>query len=104
MKEHPGTSDHTLGFTHAKFGYVALCVFMLELTVIWGGVGMLQYATRLVAPKWLLDIFALAYFAGLLAIVVSIVGLFRDRTRLIAFLALFIGILTTAVCTIPLAV
>lgn len=98
------SSDRRFAFRYARCGYIALAICFLELVIVWGGILVFHQGGRTIAPVWAQDAFVLAYFAGFCSLPVSIVGLFLDRFRLVAFVALLFGIVNVAVCVAPIAV
>jgi hypothetical protein len=60
---------------------------------------VLQHPTA--SLPWLLKVFAILYLAGLLSIPVAIVGLFRDKPRWLALVALIFGIVNIFLCVVP---
>jgi len=83
-----------------KYGIVAFSLCLVELFGIW-----LPFAVVLQHPTaslpWLLKVFAIVYLAGLVSIPVAIVGLFRDKPRWLALLALIFGIVNIFLCVVP---
>ncbi len=91
-------------FRQAKYGYVALAICLLELVIVWGGAAAFHQGGKTIAPDWAQDAFVVAYIAGICSLILSVIGLFRDKLRLIPFLALLLGIVNTAICVAPIAV
>jgi hypothetical protein len=84
-----------------KYGIVALSICPVELIGIWIPFFIvLQHPTA--SAPWLLKIFGILYFAGLLAIPVAIVGLIKDEPRWPALVALIFGIANIFLCAVPL--
>jgi len=104
MDERAIVRGHGLRFCQAQYGYTALGICIFELIIVWGGIAIFSHGSRLIAPRWAQDGFALVYFVGLCSIVLSIIGLFRDKFRLIALFALALGIANVALCGVPLLV
>ncbi len=91
-------------FRECRYGFIALGIGIAEVTLIWGSLGVV-YAMGIWgnAPKWLADIFAIMYLAGVAALAVAALGLRRDSWRGWASLALLLGALNLVVCGIPIA-
>jgi hypothetical protein len=92
----------TISWKLEKFGIVAFSICLVELVGIWVPV---IYAShhRDLDWRWLASPLGDLYLAGFFAILIAIVGLFRDKRRLLAFLALIFGVLNIALCVAPLA-
>ena len=90
-------------FTKCRFGWVSLTVGILEVAIIWGSLGLVR-ATGLWghAPLWLEDVFAISYLAGWVAVAIAIAGLVKDTHRVVAALALLLGIVNAVLCALPL--
>lgn len=98
------SSDRHFAFRYARCGYIALAICLLELVIVWGGIFVFHQGGRTIAPVWAQDAFVLAYLAGVLSLPLSIVCLFLDKFRLIAFGALVLGVANMAICVAPIAV
>ena len=85
-----------------KFGISALSICLVELFGIWAPV---LYALRHPSSdwRWLERPLGFLYVAGVFSIGIAIVGLFRDRRRLIAFISLLFGVVNFVLCMMPLA-
>ena len=81
-----------------KYGIVALLICLLELIGIWIPFAVVPPTAS--AP-WLLKIWGILYLAGLLSIPVAIIGLFKDKPRLVALFALILGIVNIFLCVGP---
>ena len=92
-------------FRECKYGFIALGISIGEITLIWGGLGVV-YAAGLWghAPLWLRDTFGLIYLAGVAALILAVVGLIKDSGRMYAALALLLGLVNLAVCGLPFTV
>lgn len=104
MYERDTINPHSFGFRQAKYGYTALGICVLELTVVWGGIAIFTQGSRVIAPRWAQDVFAAVYFVGLWSIVLSIIGLIKDRFRVIAMYALAIGTANLVLCGVALII
>ena len=89
----------SLSWTLEKYGIVAFSVCLVELVGIWIPFALVSPYTS--AP-WLVRMWAVLYLAGLLSIPVAIIGLFIDKRRLLALLALIFGIVNIVLCVGPL--
>ena len=81
-----------------KYGIVALLICLLELIGIWIPFAVVPPTAS--APR-LLKIWGILYLAGLLSIPVAIIGLFKDKPRLVALFALILGIVNIFLCVGP---
>ena len=81
-----------------KYGIVALSICLLELIGIWIPFAVVPPTAS--AP-WLVKIWGILYLAGLLSIPVAIIGLFKDKPRLVALFALILGIANIFLCVGP---
>ena len=79
-----------------------MAVSSVELAVVWGCVGV-AFAFPNRDWHWLGGVIKYLVIAGLSSVVIAVIGLFRDPERLLAFLALLLGVFTAAICSVPLA-
>lgn len=84
------------------YGAVALITCLVELIGIWG---MTAIALHMPQKNWLWmeRPLAVLYVAGLVAVPVAVIGLFRDSRRVLAVVALVLGFANVFVCSIPFA-
>ena len=84
-----------------RYGIVAFSNCLVELVGVWIPFSIVLQHPYASLP-WLLRVFGVLYLAGLLSIPVSIIGLFRDERRWLAFFALIFGIVNIVLCGVPL--
>ena len=87
----------------SKYGYIALLLLFMELLAIWGRMEIV-YALGIWgnAPQSLAYVFAFMYFGGWVAVALAALGLAKDSRRLVAGLALLLGIFSQVACSIVL--
>ena len=82
-----------------KYGLIAFLACLVELVGFWIPFALVSPYTS--AP-WLIRVWAVLYLAGLLSIPVAIIGLFRDKPRWLALLALIFGVVNILLCVGPI--
>ncbi len=78
-----------------------MAISLVEFAVVWGSVGI-AFAFPTHDWHWLGGVINCLVIAGLTSVVIAVIGIFRDPERVLAFLALLLGLFITAICSVPL--
>lgn len=83
-----------------RFACISFLISFAEVILVWGSIGI---ALSLPGQnwKWLGSVLQKVVVVGFSSIVIAIVGLFLDPERVLAFLALILGMLVLAICAVP---
>jgi hypothetical protein len=81
---------------------LALIICLIELIGIWGTTAIVLHMPQR-NWHWLERPMAVLYVAGLVAVPIAVVGLFKDSRRVLAAVSLVLGLANFFVCSIPFA-
>jgi hypothetical protein len=85
-------------FRESRYGLIALGISVADVTFIWGGLAAV-YALGLWgrAPLWLLNVFRVAYLAGIAGLAFGVVGLIKGSGRIYAALAVVLFLISLGI-------
>ncbi len=88
----------------SRFGTIGLVIATAEIFVIWGGVYLLAHLNLWVPRSRANGYFGVLYGMGLLtSATYSVLGVARDRQKIVAVLALLLTVANIWICIVPIA-